>query len=264
MKALTFSIKFYTAQFKDHAQKMTRKTYLIPLPSTVAGIFGAILGISRDELARISENILAGAEMKSLGGRIVTFSRIFKIDRSYKDLLNLLHLYYSGVKIYKEINILKDIQSLLPIKESEELYLPEYKFAVASTDERLIEEGYKRIENLEFEYEIFGGNDYHLVEYIGKPKYARLEKSYEGYGYCAREDFNKIESNSFSIVRDIELITKKELPVILPVQVLANVNKEFLQVYGAKIISKRELEVVNDEESKIFVYNVKPFLIKGN
>lgn len=52
--------------------------------------------------------------------------------------------------------------------------------------------------------------------------------------------------------------------MILPVQVLANVNKEFLQVYGAKIISKKELDVVNDEESKIFVYNVKPFLIKGN
>jgi CRISPR-associated Cas5-like protein len=261
MKALTFSIKFYTAQFKDHAQKMTRKTYLIPPPSAVAGIFGAILGIGRDELAKRSENIFAGAEMKFLGGRIVTFSRIFKIDRSFKDLLKLLHLYYSGVKIHKKTNVIKDIQSLLPIKESEELYLPEYKFAVASADERLIDEGYKRIENLEFEYEIFGGNDYHLVDYIGKPKYAWLEKSYEGYGYCPREDFSNIEASSFSYVRDVGLISGKNLPVVLPVHFLANVNKDFLQVYGAKIISKREQDVVNDGESKIFVYNVKPFLV---
>jgi CRISPR-associated Cas5-like protein len=261
MKALTFSIKFYTAQFKDHAQKMTRKTYLIPPPSVVAGIFGAILGISKDELVKMSENILAGAEMRFLGGRIVTFSRIFKIDRPTKELLKLLRLYHAGIKIHKGINVLKDIQSLLTIKESEELYLTEYKFALASTDERLIDEGYRRIENLEFEYEIFGGNDYHFVDHIGKPKYAILEKSYEGYGYCPREDFNRIEADSFSIVRNIELITEKNIPVILPVRFLANVNKDFLQVYGAKIISKRELDVVNDRESKIFVYNVKPFLV---
>jgi hydroxyethylthiazole kinase-like sugar kinase family protein len=46
----------------------------------------------------------------------------------------------------------------------------------------------------------------------------------------------------------------------MPTQFLANVNVEFIEVYGAKIITKGELDVVNDGESKIFVYEVAPFL----
>jgi hypothetical protein len=50
-------------------------------------------------------------------------------------------------------------------------------------------------------------------------------------------------------------------PIIVPVMFLANVNMEFIQVYGAKILVKRELNVVNDGENKIFVYKVEPFLV---
>jgi hypothetical protein len=39
------------------------------------------------------------------------------------------------------------------------------------------------------------------------------------------------------------------------------VNAEFVQVYGAKIIAKKELTVVDDGESKVFVYKVDPFLV---
>ena len=53
MHALTFIIQFQTAQFKKHLLKLFRGTYLIPPPSVVAGVFGAILGVDRLSLIHI-------------------------------------------------------------------------------------------------------------------------------------------------------------------------------------------------------------------
>ena len=142
MIALTFIVRFLTAQFKDHMQKMTRRTYLIPPPSAIAGIFGAILGLKREELYKVSNEMLAGAELRFLGGRIVTSARIFKMDRLPSALISLLRRYYSGER---SEDVIKDMQGLLTIKESEELYMPEYKFAIASPNKALIEEGMKRL-----------------------------------------------------------------------------------------------------------------------
>jgi len=234
LKALTFKVRFITAQFKDHTSKLTRRTYLIPPPSVVAGIFGAILGLKRKELAELSKGMLAGAELKSLNGRIVTLARMFKF---------------------------KEMQAILTIKESEELYMPEYKFAITSNNEPLIDEGIRRLRNFDFEYEIFGGNDYHFIEFIGEPRIAKIVQDREGYGYCPREYFERIEAESFNITYNTGAIEEMKSPIVIPVMFLANVNKEFIQVYGAKIITKRELNVVDDGESKIFVYEVNPFLV---
>jgi CRISPR-associated Cas5-like protein len=256
LKALTFKIRFSTAQFKDHTSKLTRRTYLIPPPSVVAGVFGAVLGLKRKELFEMSREILAGAELKSLNGRIVTLARIFKFDRTASQLLTLVRSYYEDRN-----KVIKDIQGILPIKESEELYMPEYKFAVASSNESLIDEGIRRLRDFSFEYEIFGGNDYHFIEFIGEPKTAKMNGSREGCGYCPREDFERIESESFNIAFDISAIEETRNLIVMPVMFLANVNKEFVQVYGAKIVTKRELDVVDDGESKIFVYEVSRFLV---
>ncbi|MEM1604526.1 MAG: CRISPR-associated protein Cas5 [Zestosphaera sp.] len=251
MKALTFTVRFLTAQYKDHMQKMTRKTYLIPPPSAVAGMFGAILGLERRELYNISDEMLAGAELRFLGGRTITLARIFKIGHAPVTLVKLLEKYYSGER---SGDLIKDIQGLLTIKESEELYMPEYKFAIASSNEALIEEGMRRLKEYDFKYDVFGGNDYHLVEFIGDPKPARLEKSVEGYGYCRREDFKEVEIEASSTSH------KGLTPLIMPVMFLADVKETFIQVYGAKVRLKNEREVVNDGESKVFVHKVKPFL----
>ena len=235
--------------------KMTRRTYLIPPPSAVAGIFGAILGIERKKLFDVSKEVMAGAELQSIGGRIVTLARVFKIDRTPSQLLNLLKSYYRGDR-----SKTKEIQELLPIKESEELYMPEYKFAIASTNESLIDEGMRRLKELDIKYELFGGNDYHFIESIGDPKLAEIEEGREGYGYCPREDYERVETESFNIAFNASVIESIKFPIIMPVTFLANVNKEFVQVYGARIVAKRELSIVNDGESKIFVYEVNPFL----
>ncbi len=257
MKALTFIVRFLTAQYKDHMQKMTRRTYLIPPPSAIAGMFGALLGLKREELHEISGEMLAGAELKFLGGRAITSARIIKIDHPLSGLISLLRRYYNGER---SKDLIKDIQGLFTLKESEELYMPEYKFAIASSSETLIEEGLRRLKEYDFEYDVFGGNDYHIVEFIGEPKRAELEKSSEGYGYCRREDFGRIEAESFNVVWSAKTLRGESTPIVMPVKFLANVKEEFIQVYGAKILLKKEQDVVNDGESKIFVHKIKPFL----
>jgi CRISPR-associated Cas5-like protein len=256
LKALTFKVKFITAQFKDHLSKLSRKTYFIPPPSSVAGIFGAIVGLDRKSLAIVSKELLAGAQMISLGGRAVTLARLYKFDRPGKELAKLVKKYYEDKN-----SVLKDIRELLTIKESEELYSPEYKLAVASSNESLIDNAFERIRNYEFEYDVFGGNDYHFVEFIGEPRLAEVKKSREGYGYCPSKYFERIEAQSFAVVHNKDSIQELvTYPLVVPVMFLANVNKEFLQVYGAKVILSKEIDVVDDGESKIFVYNVGPFL----
>jgi hypothetical protein len=242
---------------------MTRRTYLIPPPSAVAGIFGAVLGLNRAKLVELSKDMLAGAELRSLNGRITTLARIFKFDRPASQLLTLIRKYYEASYKNREDRekVMKDIEGLLTIKESEELYMPEYKFAVASNNEPLLEEGMRRLRDFDFEYEIFGGNDYHFVEFVGDPRPARVYNSREGYGYCPREDFERLETDSFNIVYDISAVEGTKYPVILPVTFLANVKADYIQVYGAKIIASRELAIIDDGESKIFVYEVNPFLV---
>ncbi|MEM1515740.1 MAG: CRISPR-associated protein Cas5 [Nitrososphaerota archaeon] len=257
MKALTFIVRFLTAQYKDHMQKMTRRTYLIPPPSAVAGMFGAILGLEMEELYKVSDEILAGAELRFLGGRIITLARTFKMHCSVSELVRLLKRYYAGERSEYVIN---KMQKLLTIKESEELYMPEYKFAIASSNEALVGEGMKRLKEHDVEYDIFGGNDYHFIEFIGDPKPAELKKSSEGCGYCRREDFERIEAETFNVVWEMRGIGGELTPLVMPVTFLANVKEDFIQVYGAKIRLKSEREVVNDGESKIFVHKVKPFL----
>jgi CRISPR-associated Cas5-like protein len=249
--------RFLTAQYKEHTQKITRRTYLIPPPSAVAGIFGAIIGVKREKLIDVSEDIWAGAELKSSEGRITTLARVFKIDRPASKLLDLVKEYYYG----ERGKVIKDVQGLLTIKESEELYMPEYKFAIASSNDILIDEGLRRLREYDFEYEVFGGNDYNLPEFIGDPKPAKVEKSREGCGYCPHEDLDRVEAESFNVAFNVDALEWMKPPIIVPVMFLANVNMEFVQVYRAKIITKKELNVVNDGEDKIFVYKVKPFLV---
>jgi len=63
MKALILEISFFEAFFKVHHTKGFKLTYPIPLPTTVAGIFGAMLGIERGKLKKEFNEILFGAKL---------------------------------------------------------------------------------------------------------------------------------------------------------------------------------------------------------
>jgi len=86
MKAIVSEITFYEAFFKVHYTKGFRLTYPIPLPTTVAGIFGAMLGIDRGELQNRFKNFYFGAKLLSYDGIVVeheTFTQFktMKIER---------------------------------------------------------------------------------------------------------------------------------------------------------------------------------------
>ncbi|AFU57333.1 putative CRISPR-associated protein, Cas5 family [Candidatus Nitrososphaera gargensis Ga9.2] len=76
IKALVVEVSFFEALFKVHYTKGFRQSYLIPLPTSVAGIFGAMLGISRNNLHQEFHDILFGAAIKRYKGIVgenVTF-----------------------------------------------------------------------------------------------------------------------------------------------------------------------------------------------
>jgi len=254
MKALTFVIGFQTAQFKVHVQKLSRRTYLIPPPSAVAGIFGAILGVPRKELKNYcrKQKLLVGAELRSLEGYYTTISRIFKFDRDEKGIKRLLEKW---LRKPMDVRIYKDIVGLMPLKESEELFRPEYKFAIAAEDE-VIDEGLRRIRELNFEYDIFGGNDYHFVHYIGDAREARLIRSKEGTGYCPAKDVYSINAQEYEIIAANSCLSERgiSLPVVISAPV-GPVMDVFTFVYKASIITKSERYAVQDDESTIFVFN---------
>jgi CRISPR-associated Cas5-like protein len=63
MRALVLKITFSEALFKTHYTKGFRQTYPIPLPVSVAGIFGALLGIKRGELIEHFRDYMFGAKL---------------------------------------------------------------------------------------------------------------------------------------------------------------------------------------------------------
>lgn len=265
-KALTFRVCFKTAQFKLHFQKLARRTYLIPPPSAVAGLFCAILGVPREEMKKFcrERGVLAGAELLSLEGYYVTVSRIFKFDRNDKELVKLLEewvfLKPSGERDLADVY--KDVVGLMPIKESEELFRPSYKFAIAA-DGSVVDEGLRRIRELDFEYDVFGGNDYHFVEYIGDVRVANLTKGREGGGYCPVDYVQSIKAQSCNVVFDTGVLLKRS-SARTPVATYALVGPEMERlvfVYGATIVTKNDVDVVQDGESSIFVYESARYMI---
>jgi len=254
VKALTFVVGFQTAQFKVHVQKLARRTYLIPPPSAVAGLFGAILGVPRDQLKDYCRRrrMLTGAELRSLEGCYTATSRIFKFDRDEKGIRRLLERW---LKKPTDVQVYKDIVGLMPLKESEELFRPEYKFAVAAEDD-VIDEGLRRIRKLDFEYEIFGGNDYHFVHYIGDAREAHLIKSKKGSGYCPAEEVHSIDAREYEIITATSRLSERN--VRFPVVISAPIGPEmeiFTFVYKANIAAKSERYAVQDGESTIYVFD---------
>lgn len=69
MKAVVVRISFSEAFFKVHYTKGFRLTYPIPLPTSVAGMFGALLGIERRDIGEL-QKFLFGAKIESYNGFI--------------------------------------------------------------------------------------------------------------------------------------------------------------------------------------------------
>jgi len=71
MRAIVVEITFFEAFFKVHYTKGFRLTYPIPLPTSVAGIFGAMLGVERRKIISEFDGLLFGADLVGYEGLII-------------------------------------------------------------------------------------------------------------------------------------------------------------------------------------------------
>jgi len=218
--ALTFDISFETAQFRKHLLKMYRDTYIAPLPSTVAGILGAMCGIRRSSLRGFVSNktMLTGVAMLGFDGLINEVATLVKM-KEWRELIRT------------------------PVKNVI-LFRPKYRIAVASRDDDFLGELRERLVKLDFEFEIYGGNDYNFVSWIGKPRDAELSLSNEGEGICKLDDLESIGGSGNLYMDDV------------------NDGKVSKYAFGLdiRIRTKRPLAVVEDGERKIFVHDPLKFL----
>lgn len=139
MKALVVELAFFEAFFKVHYTKGFRLTYPIPLPTTVAGIFGALLGIERKKLAEEFSRMLFGA-------KIVHYNRIMGENVTY------LQYKSGGAKIER------GVAPLFVVNE------PTYLVAIAG-EERKINEFNEKIKG-SINYLPYGGqNDFFIKDW---------------------------------------------------------------------------------------------------
>ena len=138
MKALIVEISFFEAFFKVHYTKGFRLTYPIPLPTTVAGIFGGIFGVERGKLKEEFDEMLFGA-------------KLIKYDNIIQENATYLQYKSGGTKIEKGVT------PFLIINE------PTYLITIAGANGK-INEIFKKIRNLS--YLPYGGqNDFFVKDW---------------------------------------------------------------------------------------------------
>lgn len=217
--ALTFPINFFTAHFKLHKVKRYRDTYMIPTPSTIGGIIGAIFGVPREKILEWFRE-----KMLFTGAKLVEYDGVAS---DYETLLKF-----------------KNFNKLIRTPDKARIIInPTYIIAVAG-ERSFIEELFERIENLEFEFFVFGGNDYHFTKGIGRPKFAAFRKSKQGEGILPVSQLDNIVPYEGARAK------------IFTEYVRGDFREDFVFVIGGRILAKVEREVVDDGENRIFVYDV--------
>ncbi len=141
LKALLVDLDFQEAHFKVHFTETTRISYPIPLPPSVAGIFGAMLGWRR---LGYPAGLLCGA----------------KLSGGLKPFIEAVTYHQLGLDIW-----LKGVASAEVLSE------PSYAVAIACDDTVKLNEWWSRLSAEEYEYLPYGGQNDFFVKDI---KAARL------------------------------------------------------------------------------------------
>ncbi|MCS7102304.1 MAG: CRISPR-associated protein Cas5 [Candidatus Korarchaeum sp.] len=177
--ALTFRMSFETAQFRKHLVKFYRDTYLLPLPSAVAGIVGAVLGVRRPELAIKGKTL----ELK-------TGSMMLGYEGLISETMTVIKM-----KGWRE--------AIRTPKRNVMLFRPSYKLAIASSNDEMIGELADRLRKMRFEFDPFGGNDYNFLSYIGDVREAKLVRTDRGYGCSRLSELRGIEGSGLVQVDEV-------------------------------------------------------------
>ncbi|MEM3396874.1 MAG: CRISPR-associated protein Cas5 [Thermoplasmata archaeon] len=119
MKALVIRITFFEAFFKVHYTKTSRLSYPIPLPTSVAGMFGSMLGLSRRNAARTFTDCVFGA----------------CVDSSKKIAENRENATYMLFSKLKQQNRGKGVETISILNE------PTYLIAIGGDESKIMEIG---------------------------------------------------------------------------------------------------------------------------
>lgn len=111
-------VEFPEAVFTIHYTKGFRESYPIPLPTTVAGIFGAMLGIKRRDMQVFTQDKMFGAKMVRYKGMVRELFTYLK----YRG--------YSGKGAERVINVQRGVGLQTLVNN------PRYMIAMASEDEK--------------------------------------------------------------------------------------------------------------------------------
>jgi len=154
MQPHIFSISFSTAHFKRHETKKFRSSYFLPPPTVIWGILGAIFGVEREELGKFARenNLIVGAELCNLKGLATEKATLMPWDKGNRTFIRT-------------------------VENFEFLIEPRYRIGVCGK-ESFIEELKKRIENRDFEFDVYGGiSDCFLKDLKNEDKAEFMEKT---------------------------------------------------------------------------------------
>jgi len=215
MKAILFEISFFEAFFKVHYTRKYRLSYPIPLPTTIAGILGSLLGIPRNNIRNYFEDIYLGA--RYLGGTFI-------FENS-----TLAELSNDGY-------VDRSVEKMLILNE------PRYCIAVAGDDEK-IEEIKKHLENYEFEFLPFGGQNDFFIKDINFLKEGKIKESNLVFGYFPKKFFIKTIGKFW----------------ILPVKYKENLQSDYVK--EDFVFTEKEAEIKEKvlTVENIFMHNLEKF-----
>jgi len=212
-KALVVEISFFEAFFKVHHTKGFRLTYPIPLPTTVAGIFGAFLGIEREDLMKDFSEMFFGAKLTSYKG-------ITSENATY-------HQYKSqGTKFER------GVAPLLVINE------PTYLIAIASEEKKVSEIKEKLRTSVRF-LPYGGQNDFFVKDW----KIIGIES--------IKEDSEVTNYAPQDWVENVNLEKGSEIQ-ILPVRHKLSENPNFYFVINGMLKLKRNILCVEKEKIGLY------------
>jgi CRISPR-associated protein Cas5 subtype I-B len=206
MKGIVIEFSFSEALFKTHYTKGFRQTYPIPLPTSVAGIFGALLGIRREEVIERFKDYLFGAKLLSYKG-------MYQENTSY--------IQYKGKPI-------RGVATTIIINN------PSYLIALIAKDNE-VEKIYKKMKEDGITYFPYGGQNDFFVEEIKLRRIMDVNEKNTLIENYAPQDF----------VEKIELEKNTELQ-ILPVRHKLSPNPNFYFIFKGKLKLKEAIPSVEN------------------
>ena len=235
MKALILEITFFEAFFKVHYTKGFRQTYPIPLPTTTAGMFGSLLGLSQKECIKKFNDCLFGACIK---GNMPIINA-----KSISECVEMAtYIQYKMAKVE------------LGAERLHILCEPSYYLGVASQDLQKLEEWKEKIENEPVFLPFGGQNDFFPKDWEIKGIFPVSEVEEKISNYLPEKFVKRIYNGSVF----------ETLPVMFkPSKETSTFGNNLIFMFKGYVDSKRKINCVNIEDKRIALYPLHHFCLVG-